>query len=125
MILVGTHWKYIDGSEVASPPMFHFSVGDLAMPWDIVLAREGDIIVFTWQDTRERPYASGSDRLLIGILYDEHRGRPTLVDPRALRSQGVASITLDPAYGSRAHLYPFFENQTKTAYSPDRYFNTE
>lgn len=117
-------WMYIDGNEVASPSMFHFSVGDLSMPWEISLSRVGDIITFTWQDKRECSHARGTDRMLIGILYDDHRGRPTLVDPRALRGHGVASIILNPAYGSRAHLYPFFEREDRTAYSPDRYFES-
>ncbi len=117
--------KYMDGDKVACPALFHFSLGELAIPWDMQATREGDIVLFTWHDTRDYPHARGSDRLVIGILYDDYRDRPVIVETRSPRSHGAASIILDPKYGQRVHVYPFFERANKTAYSDDQYFLIE
>lgn len=114
--------KYMNGNEVGCPALFHFSQGELGMPWDMEVTREGNIVMFTWHDERDCPHARGSDRLLVGVLYDEHRDRPVLVDPHALREHGSASIVLDPRYGSRAHVYLFFERADKRACSDDQHF---
>ena len=114
--------KYMDGDKVGCPELFHFSQGELAMPWDMKASREGDTVLFTWHDERDCPHARGSDRLVVGILHDEHRGRPVLVETQALRSHGAASITLDPKYGKKVHVYPFFERADKRAYSDDQHF---
>ena len=114
--------KYMNGNEVTCPALFHFSLGELGMPWDMEAVREGNIVLFTWHDDRDCPTARGTDRLMVGILYDEYRDRPALVDPHDLRSHGAASITLDPKYGTRAHVYPFFERTNKNAYSDDQHF---
>lgn len=117
--------KYMDGDEVGCPELFHFSQGELGMPWDMKVSREGNVVLFTWHDDRDCPHARGTDRLIVGILYDEHRGRPDLAEPQALRSHGAASITLNPKYGSRVHVYPFFERADKRAYSEDQHFTIE
>ena len=92
------------------------------MPWDMAVTRVGEVVMFTWHDDRDCPHARGSDRLLVGLLYDEYRDRPVLIDPHALRGHGAASITLDPKYGAVAHVYLFFERVDKRAYSDDQYF---
>lgn len=117
--------KYMDGNKVGAPELFHFSIGELSLPWDMTIGREGDIVVLTWHDERDCPHARANDRLLVGLLYDEFRDRPIVINPRALRSGGSASITLDPTYGTRAHLYPFFERHNCNAYSEDRHFLVE
>ena len=114
--------KYMDGDKVGCPALFHFSLGKLAMPWDMQADREGNVVMFTWHDDCDCPHARGSDRLLAGVLYDEHRGRPALVETHALRSHGAASIVLDPKYGVCVHVYPFFEQADKKAYSDDQHF---
>ena len=117
-----TNGKYMDGDEVGCPELFHFSQGELGMPWDMKASREGNTVLFTWHDERDCPHARGTDRLVVGILYDEHRGRPVLVETQALRSHGAASITLEPKYGKKVHVYPFFERADKRAYSDDQHF---
>ena len=114
--------KYMNGDEVGCPELFHFSQGELAMPWDMAVARDGNTIMFTWHDDRDCPHARGIDRLVVGVLYDEHRGRPVLVETHVPRSFGAASIVLDPKYGNRVHVYPFFERADKRAYSDDQHF---
>ena len=114
--------KYMNGNEVGCPALFHFSRGELGMPWDMAVTRVGEVVMFTWHDDRDCPHARGSDRLLVGLLYDEYRDRPVLIDPHALRGHGAASITLDPKYGAVAHVYLFFERVDKRAYSDDQYF---
>lgn len=114
--------KYMDGDKVGAPELFHFSMGELSLPWNMAVGREGNTALLTWHDERDCPHARPNDRLLVGLLYDEHRNRPIVIDPHSLRSGGTASIILDPSYGTLTHLYPFLERHDCHAYSEDRHF---
>ena len=120
-----TNHNYVnDGGGVGCFSLFKFCRGELALPWNIRLSRQGNSIALTWHDDRQDSGGHGSDRVLVGLFYDNHPTRPVLFDTGATRAEGCAGILLDPQYGPHAHLYIFFESKDKTTYSENLYFET-
>lgn len=115
--------KYMTNGEVSCFANFRFSLGELALPWDLKATRGEHGIAITWTDVRETAYSSGSDRLLVGLFHEQYPDRPVLIDTGATRAHRLAPVRVDPKYGEGVHLYPFFEREDKTAYSEDQYFN--
>ena len=118
-----TNHKYMTNGEVSCFALFRFSLGELALPWDLKAMRGEHGIAITWTDVQEHACSRGSDRLLVGLFHEQHPDRPVLVDTGATRAHRMASVQFDPKYGEGVHIYPFFEREDKTAYSEDQYFD--
>ena len=113
---------YLQDGKVVCYEEIHFSLGSLSLPRDFKATRGEHGIALTWDNISEIPNACGTDRLLVMVVYEKFNDRPTLVEPDATRADGFASVPLDPAYGAGVHIYPFFEQEDKMAYSNDHHF---
>ena len=113
---------YLQDGKVVCFDEIHFSLGALSLPRNFKATRGEHGIALTWDNISEIPCASTTDCLLVMVVYEKYNDRPTLTETGATRTDGFASVALDPAYGEGVHIYPFFEQEDKTAYSNDHHF---
>jgi hypothetical protein len=69
---------------------------------------------------------SGTDRLQIGVLYDNDSRIPRVASQvKGRRGELHGEFTLDESIGKKAHVYIFFCNETGTRFSACRYFHVK
>lgn len=109
--------------KLADFATFRFSYGELQLPRNIAIAKEGDMYRVTWEDERNGALAAPEDRLWIGVIYDVKPGAPRLaVAVNGVRNDMEGTFRLDEMYKGIAHIYCFFGREDETAYSESLYF---
>lgn len=112
--------------KIADFPHFRLSLGRLLSSPGIRLSREGYTVTLEWDATGEQPLASPDDLLHVGIIYDPEPDCLELADTSGTRRKdGKLVLTLDPARGTRVHLYPFFGREDNSDFSDNDYFTCE
>ena len=103
---------------------FRFTAGTLRLPRRMAAEPEGDgWLRVTWVEERDQTTAAPTDRLRAGVIYDRAPLGPRPAEESSgTRADGQGRVRLNPAYGTTAHVYLYFEREDGTAYSPSEYF---
>jgi len=103
-----------------------FTDGTLPLPRNLEVSGEGPLFKVTWQEERMWKTVSGTDRLQIGVLYDNDSRIPQVASQvKGRRGELHGEFTLDESIGKKAHVYIFFCNETGTRFSACRYFHVK
>lgn len=109
--------------ELVDFTTFRFSLGELQLPRNISIERNGDHFVVTWEDERAGSLAAAEDRLYVGIIYDTHPGAPRLLkEVSGKRSDMKGTFRPDQKDQAPMHAYCFFGREDETAFSESLYF---
>ncbi|MFR6541933.1 MAG: hypothetical protein ACLUPL_05135, partial [Butyricimonas virosa] len=105
---------------------FAFTTGKLALPRNLQVTQEGNRFQVTWQEEREWITAARTDRMQVGVLYDQLQRSPRLV-PEVMGCRGdlQGEFTLDEALGQTAHVYIYFAGINEIDFSPSWYTHVE
>lgn len=102
---------------------FRFSFGELQLPRNISIERDGDHYVVTWEEERTGALAAADDRLYIGIIYDAKPGAPRLIkEVSGKRGDMRGTFRPDKNDAGTMHVYCFFGREDETAFSESLYF---
>lgn len=102
---------------------FRFSYGELQLPRNIAVEKDGEIFRVTWEDEREGTLAAAEDRLCIGVIYEERPGAPQLAEEvTGQRGEMKGTFRLNGTSEGTTHIYCFFAREDETAYSESFYF---
>ena len=92
---------------------------------NLEVSGEGPLFKVTWQEERMWKTVSGTDRLQIGVLYDNDSRIPQVASQvKGRRGELHGEFTLDESIGKKAHVY-IFCNETGTRFSACRYFHVK
>lgn len=109
--------------ELVDFATFRFSYGELQLPRNIAIEKDGEIFRVTWEDEREEKLAAAEDRLCIGVIYEERPGAPQLAQKVTGKRGDMKGIfRLNGIHEGTAHVYCFFGREDETAYSESLYF---
>lgn len=112
--------------QIADFGNFMFTDGTLPLPRNLKVSGEGPLFKVTWQEERMWKTVSGTDRLQIGVLYDNDSRIPRVASQvKGRRGELHEEFTLDESIGKKAHVYIFFCNETGTRFSACRYFHVK
>lgn len=112
--------------QIADFGNFMFTDGTLPLPRNLEVSGEGPLFKVTWQEERMWKTVSGTDRLQIGVLYDNDSRIPRVTSQvKGRRGELHGEFTLDESIGKKAHVYIFFCNETGTRFSACRYFHVK
>lgn len=105
---------------------FRFSYGDLQLPRNINILREGETYRVTWEDERSGTLTAATDKLCIGVIYEALPLGPRLVkEVSGCRGDMQGSFRLDNPSEGVKHIYCFFGREDETAFSESMYFKIE
>lgn len=120
LFFMENHGCFDGEGKMAAPDMFHFSAGELLLPWDIQVAPlgEGHFRV-TWREERDVSTTAPDDELRVGVIYDSTLLGITWANQmEGRRGEGQGEFSLDTGKESGAHVYLFFARADGSAYSP-------
>lgn len=104
---------------------FRFSYGELQLPRNITIEKDGEIFKVSWEDEREGTLAAADDRLCVGVIYEDRPGAPQLAqEVTGRRGDMKGTFRLNGTSGGTAHIYCFFGREDETAYSESFYFKS-
>lgn len=114
-----TNSRCFDGQgEIVDFENFVFTLGILALPRDLRVTREGNRFRVTWHEEREWSTTARTDRMQVGILYDNLQRSPRLApEVKGCRGDLQGEFILDEAIGKSAHVYIFFAGSNGTDFS--------
>ncbi|WP_099291991.1 hypothetical protein [Butyricimonas sp. Marseille-P3923] len=103
-----------------------FSTGKLLLPRNIKIDRDGEWFRVTWEDERDWDKAAGSDRLRVGVIYDDKPLSPRVaLEVSGARGNKEGVFRLNESVGRSAHVYVFFERADGEGFSRCRYFRVK
>ena len=113
--------------RMTDPALFRFAEGELSLPPRLAVEPlGGGRFAVTWEAAEEWSSAAGTDRLRVGMLYDEALPFVSLA-PEAVgvRGEGRGEFLVDTSHSGGAHAYVFFEREDGAAWSPSAHFPLE
>lgn len=122
-----TNFRCFDGTgEITDFEGFVFTVGKLALPRDLQIKREGNRFLVTWEEEREWKTAAATDKMQVGVLYDNLTRSPRLApEVNGCRGDLQGEFTLDESIGCTAHVYIFFAGENQLDFSDSWYTHVE
>lgn len=88
--------------QIADFGNFMFTDGTLPLPRNLKVSGEGPLFKVTWQEERMWKTVSGTDRLQIGVLYDNDSRIPRVASQvKGRRGELHGEFTLDESIGKK------------------------
>lgn len=114
--------QFDENGEIIDFTKLKIAIGDLPEIKNLTVdndEQEDGGIMLSWDDNSSISGAAPSDELCI-LAYCE--GEIAILDSiEAVRTDGMAQVTLPFGTGVDVHVYAFFENEAKTSFSNDKY----
>lgn len=115
-----------DKGRLVDLATFKFSHGELLLPRNIAVVRDGDTFRVTWEEERHERNAAPSDRLCVGLVYDRYPDSPHLaLEVSGTRGDLRGEFRPDKDYDSPLHIYCFWAREDGSAFSESIHFLAE
>lgn len=103
---------------------FRFSRGALLLPRHITLEEEGaGRYRVRWEEERAGALVAPTDRLCVGVIYEEHPDSPRLLaEVSGVRQELAGRFALEKEPAETVHVYCFWGREDGTAFSDSFYF---
>ena len=113
-----------EAGNLADFATFRFSRGTLLLPRRITLTEEGaGRYRVRWQEERAGMLVAPTDRLCVGVIYEEHPDSPRLLtEVTGVRRELTGTFALEKAPTETVHVYCFWGREDGTAFSDSFYF---
>lgn len=115
-----------DKGRLVDLTTFQFSHGELLLPRNIAVERDGDLFRVTWEEERHERNAAPTDRLCVGLVYDLYPDSPHLaLEVSGTRGDLRGEFRPDKDYDCPLHVYCFWAREDGSAFSESIHFLTE
>lgn len=115
-----------DKGDLVDLATFKFSHGELLLPRNIAVERDGDVFRVTWEEERDERNAAPTDRLCVGLVYDLYPDSPHLaLEVSGTRGDLCGEFRPDKDYDCPLHVYCFWAREDGSAFSESIHFLTE
>lgn len=115
-----------DEGEIVDFENFMFTDGSLPLPRNLEVSGAGPLFKVTWQEERTWKTVAETDRLQIGVLYDNDPRIPRVaIQVKGRRGELHGEFALDASIGKKAHVYIFFRDETGTKFSASQHVHVE
>lgn len=115
-----------DKGRLVDLATFQFSHGELLLPRNIAVERDGDLFRVTWEEERHERNAAPTDRLCVGLVYDRYPDSPHLaLEVSGTRGDLCGEFRPDKDYDCPLHVYCFWAREDGSAFSESIHFLAE